>query len=157
MLPQKRFIKPRCRKHPYASEVHGKHHQRGDNSLNGKKSSQPAKKITMTSYFVTAGCGEEEKDISKEIVEPDKVGDKTDTAEEIPARLRGCFKDPESKHVMKVPLKEEDLRDILSRRLELARKREKEAMVKGVLKGRMAYLKTTHYNSNWRETGKLFY
>ena len=116
----------------------------------------------MASYFVTAGCGEDEKDINGETVKAEGEGafdvrpqDKVaEISKEIPSGLGGCCRDSGNKDGAKLPLKEEDLKKILYDRVEWAQKREKDALVSGLMKGRMAYLKTTHYNSNWRETGE---
>jgi len=132
----------------------------------------------MTSYVIKAGCnGEdriEEEEIVEEIAGPENeetlvgvqtLGEKVEVKnEEIVMISRkhadlltlweGCPRKSVKHRRKKSPLKEDEVKKILAHRVELAQERQRKTQMSS-LKGRMAYLRTTHYNSKWRETGEI--
>ena len=65
---------------------------------------------------------------------------------------RDCGK-TKKKTPQKKLLREEDLREIMTRQVELAQWKEKERTLNSLVNGRLAYLQETHYTSDWKETG----
>ena len=121
----------------------------------------------MATYLIARGCLSEEEIDGPEarecagstLGEPQSkrvtgAGTTTAPIAEITG-LRGCGGKKTRKVVDRKWMKEEDLRQLLSRQIEEAQVKEREAKLRGLADGRMAYLKKTHYTFNWRETGRV--
>ena len=111
----------------------------------------------MATYLIKQGCEDEEEDIIDDVTacvdDPEgQAGTKrTKTAA---TGLSGCGRGTKPKDSgYKKPLTEDDLRQLLTRQVEEAQRKEREERLKGLADGRLAYLQKTHYSSAWRETG----
>jgi len=111
----------------------------------------------MATYLIKQGCEDEDEDIIDDVTacvdDPEgQAGTKrTKTAA---TGLSGCGRGTKSKDSgYKKPLTEDDLRQLLTRQVEEAQRKEREERLKGLADGRLAYLQKTHYSSAWRETG----
>jgi len=111
----------------------------------------------MATYLLSQGCAEEE-DVSIVGSEAAPVlsrGDPVSNHALDPlTATRGCGK-AKKKPTQKKLLREEDLKEIMTRQVELAQWKEEERRLQGLVDGRLAYLQETHYTSDWKETGTI--
>ena len=114
----------------------------------------------MATYLIQQGCEDDEEDIINDVTscldDPEgQAGPKRTKSEATAATgLSGCGRGDKSKESgHKKPLTEDDLRQLLTRQVEEAQRKEREERLKGLADGRLAYLQKTHYSSAWRETG----
>jgi len=114
----------------------------------------------MATYLIKQGCEDDEEDIIDDVTacvdDPEgQAGTKRTKSEATAATgLSGCGRGTKSKDSgQRKPLTEDDLRQLLTRQVEEAQRKEREERLKGLADGRLAYLQKTHYSSAWRETG----